>query len=158
MAWAQKYGAKAAWIQQMLNAFFNCIARMSRDKYKTKLNERIFCNTYYIAALDYLQKRFKWLKTLHVVYVWMEAIHRYMCQTTKSAKISATKESLEVFVSKASCQQVHQSMCKKLDNVVLSLVLLPMNTTKNDVFCYVNEEVKKLIDDIELSVSSFQRL
>ena len=33
-----------------------------------------------------------------------------------------------------------------VDNVVVPLILLPMNTTKNDVFYYVNEEVKKLVD------------
>ena len=46
-------------------------------------------------------------------------------------------------------------MRRKVDNVVLPLsILLPMNTTKNDVLCYVNEEVKKLVDGTELLVSS----
>ena len=70
----------------------------------------------------------------------------------------ATKESLDVFVSEAGCQQPHRSVQRKVDNVVFQLVLLPMNTTKNDVLCYVNEEVKKLVDGTELSVSSFQRM
>ena len=49
-------------------------------------------------------------------------------------------------------------MCWKLDNVVLPLILLPMNTTKNDVFCYVNKEVKKIVDDTELSMSLLRKL
>ena len=72
--------------------------------------------------------------------------------------MSAAKQSLEVFVGEVGCQQPHRSMRRKLDNVVLPLILLPMNTTKKDVFYYVNEKVKKLVDGIELSVSSFRRL
>ena len=68
------------------------------------------------------------------------------------------KESFEDFVSEADYQQSHLLVHRKLDNAILPLILLPMNIIKNDVFCYMNEEMKKLMDSTELLVSLFQRL
>jgi hypothetical protein len=42
-----------------------------------------------------------------------------------------------------------------VDNSVVSLVLLPMNTTKVDVFHVVNEEVKKIVEGESMSLASF---
>ena len=53
MAWAQKYEARATWIQQMLNVFFTRRAGMARDKYKSKLDGRGACNVCYTTALGY---------------------------------------------------------------------------------------------------------
>ena len=87
----------------MLNAFFTRSAGMSRDKYEMKLDGRIDCNACYVAALGYSQKNFKQLKTLHIVYGRVAAIHGNTCRRIESAKMSATKESLQVFVSEAGC-------------------------------------------------------
>ena len=84
------------------------------------------------------------------MYGNVATVHRNTCRRNKSAKMTAAKESLDVFVSEAGCQQLHRSVHRKVDNVVLPLILLPMNTTKNDVFCHLNEEVKKLVDGTEL--------
>ena len=48
------------------------------------------------------------------------------------------------FVDEADCPQPHRSIRCKGNNEVMSLILLPMNIVKSDVFNYVNEEVKKI--------------
>ena len=85
-------------------------------------------------------------------------VHGNTCQMRESAKMSATKECLRVFVSEAGEQQPHRLVRRKVDGAVFTLVLLPMSTKKLEVFRYVNEEVKKMVDGIELSLSSFRRL
>jgi hypothetical protein len=42
-----------------------------------------------------------------------------------------------------------------VDNFVVPLILLPMNTTKVDVFHFVNEEVKTLVGGESISLASF---
>ena len=79
MAWAQKYEARATWIQQMLNAFFTRRAEMARDKYETKLDGRRVCNAYYAIAVGFSQRPFKQLKVLHAVYSWVAVVHGNTC-------------------------------------------------------------------------------
>jgi hypothetical protein len=54
--------------------------------------------------------------------------------------------------------QPHRQVQKKVDNSVVPLILLPMNTTKVDVFHFVNEEVKTLVRGESMSLVSFHRL
>ena len=109
-------------------------------------------------VLGYSLRRLKQLKTAHALYGRVATIHGNTCKGKESAKLLAVWKSLDVFVKEAGCQQPHRSIRRKLDNAILPLILLPMNTTKLDVFRYVNEEVKKLVDGSELSISSFRRL
>ena len=51
MAWGQKYEVWATWIMQMLNAFYQRIKGMKKDKYNTKLDGVEVCNSYYAMAL-----------------------------------------------------------------------------------------------------------
>jgi hypothetical protein len=53
MAWGQKYEVRAMWIIQMLNAFYQRIEGMRKDKYNTKLDSMEVCNAYYAMALGY---------------------------------------------------------------------------------------------------------
>ena len=76
MAWAQKYEARATWIQQM---FFTQRVGMARDKYKTKLDGRVVCTACYATALGYSQRCFKQLKNLHAVYGRAAAVHGNTC-------------------------------------------------------------------------------
>jgi hypothetical protein len=72
--------------------------------------------------------------------------------------MSAARESFTTFVGDAGCTQSHRQVRKKVDNFVVSLILLPMNTTKVDVFHFVNEEVKMLVGGESMSLASFHRL
>jgi hypothetical protein len=158
MAWAQKYEVRAMWIMQMLNAFDQMTEGMRRDKYNTTLDGVEVCNACYAMALRYSQRRFKQLKVAHKVYRRVTAVHGNTCNLRERAKMSAARESFTVFVGDAGCTQPHCQVRKKVDNSVVPLILLPMNTTKVDVFHFVNEEVKTLVRGESMSLASFHRL
>ena len=158
MAWGQKYEQRATWMLQMLNAFYSRTEGIRRDKFKTKLDGLDVCNACYAKALGYSQRRFKQLKVSHQVYGRVAAVHGNTCKLREGAKMSAARECFGEFVREAGCTQPHRQIRRKLDNTIVPLILLPMNTTKVDVFHYVNEEVKKLVDGEPLSITSFHRL
>ena len=126
---------------------------MRRDKYKTKLDSVEVCNSCYAMALGYSQRRFKQLKVAHRVYGRVAAVHGNTCNLRE-----ATRENFIAFVGDARCTQSHRQVRKKLDNSVVPLILLPMNTLKVDVFHFVNEEVKTLMGGESMSLVSFHRL
>ena len=159
MAWRQKYEVQATWINmQMLNAFYQRTEGMRRDKYKTKLDGVEVYNSYYAMALGYSQRHFKQLKMAHRVYGRVAAVHGNTCYLKEKVKMSAARESFTAFVGDAGCTQSHRQVRKKLNNTVVLLILLPMNTTKVDVFHFVNEEVKTLVDRESMSLATFHRL
>jgi hypothetical protein len=158
MAWAQKYEVRATWIMQMLNAFYQRIEGMRRDKYNTKLDGMEVCNACYAMALEYSQRRFKQLKMAHRVYGRVAAVHGNTCNLRERAKMSAARKSSTVFVGDAGCTQSHRQVWRKVDNSVVPLILLPMNTTKVDVSHFVNEEMKTLVGGESMSLASFHRL
>jgi hypothetical protein len=158
MAWAQKYEVRATWIMQMLNAFYQRTEGMRRDKYNTKLDGVEVCNACYAMALGYSQRRFKQLKVAHRVYGRVAAVHGNTCNLRERAKMSAARESFTAFVGDTGCTQSHHQVQRKVDNSVVPLILLPMNTTKVDVFHFVNEEVKTLVGRESMSLASFHRL
>jgi hypothetical protein len=158
MAWAQKYEVRATWIMQMLNAFYQRTEGMRRDKYNTKLDGVEVYNACYAMALGYSQRRFKQLKVAYRVYGRVAAVHGNMCNLRERAKMSAAKESFTAFIGDAGCTQPHHQVRRKVDNSVVPLILLPMNTTKVDVFHFVNEEVKTLVGGESMLLASFHRL
>jgi hypothetical protein len=158
MAWVQKYEVRATWIMQMLNAFYQRTEGMKRDKYNTKLDGMEVYNACYVMALGYSQRRFKQLKVAHIVYGRVAAVYGNTCNLRERAKMSAARDSFTAFVGDAGCTQLHRQVRKKVDNSVVPLILLPMNTTKVDVFHFVNEEVKMLVGGESMSLASFHRL
>ena len=118
---------------------------MRRDKYKTKLDDMEVCNFCYGMALEYSQRRFKQLKVAHRVYGRIAAVHRNTYNLRERVKMSATRESFTAFVGDVGCTQPHCQIQKKLDNSLVPLILLSMNTRKVDMFHFVNEEVKMLV-------------
>jgi hypothetical protein len=72
--------------------------------------------------------------------------------------MSTARESFSDFIRDAGCTHPHRQVRKKVDNSVVPLVLLPMNTTKVDVFYLVNEEVKKIVEGESMSLASFHRM
>jgi hypothetical protein len=109
-------------------------------------------------STGYSQRRFKQLKISHRVYGRVAAVHGNTCHLKKGAKMMAAHESFQEFIGEAGCTQPHQQIRRKVDNLVVPLILLPMNTTKVDVFHLVNEEVKKMVDNEPLSLASFHRM
>jgi hypothetical protein len=109
-------------------------------------------------ALGYSQRRFKQLKVAHRVYGRVAAVHGNTCNLKEQVKMSVAKENFTAFVGDAGCTQPHRQVRKKVDNSIVPLILLPMNTTKVDVFHFVNEEVKTLVGGESISLASFYRL
>jgi hypothetical protein len=143
----------------MLNAFYQKIEGMRKDKYNTKLDGMEVYNAYYAMALGYSQRHFKQLKVAHRVYRRVAAVHGNTCNLREQAKMLAARESFTTFVGDAGCTQSHRQVRRKVDNSVVPLILLPINTTKVDVFNFVNEEVKTLVEgESMLSLASFHRL
>jgi hypothetical protein len=131
---------------------------MRRDKYNTKLDGVEVCNAYYAMALGYSQRRFKQLKVAHRVYGRVAAADGNMCNLRERAKMSAARESFTTFVGDAGCTQPHLQVRKKVDNSIVPLILLSMNTMKVDMFHFVNDEVKTLVGGESMSIASFHRL
>jgi hypothetical protein len=105
-----------------------------------------------------LSEAFKQLKVAYKVYGRVAAVYGNTCNLRERAKMSAARESFTAFVGDAGCTQPHRQVRKKVDNSVVPLILLPMNTTKVDVFHFVNEEVKTLVGGESMSLASFHRL
>jgi hypothetical protein len=143
---------------QMVNAFYQRTEGMRRDKYNTKLDGMEVCNACYSMALGYYQRCPKQLKVAHRVYGRVAAVHGNTCNLRERAKMSAVRESFTTFVEDAGCTQSHRQVQKKVGNSVIPLILLLMNTTKVDVFHFVNEEVKTLVGGESMVPASFHRL
>jgi hypothetical protein len=131
---------------------------MRKEKYNTKLDGVEVCNACYAMALGYSQRHFKQLKVAHRVYRRVAAVHGNTCNLRERVKMSAARENFTAFVGDAGCTQPHRQVRKKVDNSVVPLILLPMNTTKVDVFHFVNEEVKALVGGESMSLALFHRL
>ena len=128
---------------------------MRKDKYNTKLDSMEVCNACYAMALRYSQRHFKQPKVAHKVYGRVAAVHGNTCNLREQAKMSAAKDSFTAFIGNVKCTQPHHQVRKKVDNSVVPLILLPMNTTKVDVFYFVNEVVKTLVGGESMSLVSF---
>jgi hypothetical protein len=142
----------------MLNAFYLRTEGTRRDKFNMKLDGVEVCNACYATALGYSQRRFKQLKAAHQVYGRVTAIRGNTCKLRERAKMSAARESFQEFVGEARCTQPHRQIWRKVDNSVVSLILLPLHTMKVDVFHFVNEEVKKMVGGEPLSIALFHRM
>ena len=100
----------------MLNAFYQRMEEMRRDKYNTKLDGVKVCNSCYVMVLGYLQRRFKQLKVAHKVYGRVATVHGNTCNLRERAKMSAARENFTAFVGDVGCTQSHHQVRKKLDN------------------------------------------
>jgi hypothetical protein len=158
MAWGPKYNVRATWIRQMLQSFYTQTSGLERDKFVTKLDGQVVCNACYATALGYSQRRFKDLKTLNRVYGRVAAIHGNTCSLREKANVSAAIACFDSFVKEAGDPQPNRPFRRKVDNAIVPLILLPMQTQKMDVFHCINEEVKKIADGSTISISSFRKL
>ena len=94
----------------------------------------------------------------HRVYGRVAVVHGNTCNLRERAKMSIAKESFIAFVGDAGCTQSHHQVQKKLDNSVVPLILLPMNTMRMDVFHFINEKLKTLVGRESMSLALFYRL
>jgi hypothetical protein len=159
-AWAHEFSVRSTWMRQMLVSFYTRMEGTRRDKFVTKLDGKQVCNACYALGVGYSQRRFKELKKDCLIYGRVTSIHGNTLSNPvrESTRMSAAEACFKSFVDEAGCPQPHRSICRKNDNEVVPLILLPMNTVKFDVFNYVNEEVKRICNGETISMSSFRRM
>jgi hypothetical protein len=75
-------------------------------------------------------------------FIWKNNSHPgNSCALREKIQVSVARECFDAFVQEASCPQPHCSIRRRFDDTVHTLVLLPMNTTKTDIYEYVNSKV-----------------
>ena len=94
----------------------------------------------------------------HRVYRRVATVHGNTCNLKEQAKMSVGRESFTAFIGDTGYTQPHHQVRKKVDNSIVPLILMPMNTTKVDVFYFINEEVKTLVGRESILLTSFHRL
>jgi len=147
-------------MRQMLVSFYTRTEGTRRDKFVTKLDGKLVCNACYALGVGYLQRRFKELKKDCLIYGRVTTIYgnTFPNPVRESTRMYAAEACFKSFIDEAGCPQPHRSIRRKIDNEVVPLILLPMNTVKFDVFNYVNEEVKRICNGETISMSSFRRM
>ena len=106
-------------------------------------------------ATRYLQRRLKALKADIRERGRFSAIHGNMHQTREHTHISAVRAVLENYFKEVGYTQLHRQVVQRKDWTMLLLVLLPMNTTRQDVYDMVNVEIANLGKNISISKSAF---
>jgi hypothetical protein len=91
--------------------------------------------------MAYSRRRVEQLKKGVVAFGRITAIHGNSYALREKVQVSAARECFDAFVQEASCPQPHRSIRRRLDDTVHTLVLLPMNTTKTNIYEYVNSKV-----------------
>jgi hypothetical protein len=101
------------------------------------------------------KKKVEQLKKGILAFGRIIAIHGNSCALREKVQVSATRECFDAFVQEVGCLQPHCSIRKRLDDTVHTLVLLPMNTTKIDVYEYVNSKVQRICERGSISRTRF---
>ena len=106
-------------------------------------------------ATGYSQQRLKALKVDIREKGRFFATHGNTHQTREHTHISAARAVLENYFKEAGCIQPHRQVVQRKDRTTLPIVLLPMNTTRQDVYDMVSVEIANLGQNIPISKSAF---
>ena len=91
--------------------------------------------------------------------IWKNNSHSWdSCALRKKVQVSATGECFATFVHEASCLQPHYKIEKKSGDMVHTLVLFPMNTTKTNVYEYMNSMVQRICNRRGINIIRFWKL
>jgi hypothetical protein len=108
--------------------------------------------------MAYSRRRVEQLKKGIVSFGRITAIYGNSCALQEKVQVSAARECFDAFVQEAGCPQPHRSIRRRLDDSVHTLVLLSMNTTKTDVYEYVNSKVQRICEKGGISRTRFWKL
>jgi hypothetical protein len=109
-------------------------------------------------GIAYSRRRVEQLKKGIVSFGRITAIYGNSCALQEKVQVSAARECFDAFVQEAGCPQPHRSIRRRLDDSVHTLVLLSMNTTKTDVYEYVNSKVQRICEKGGISRTRFWKL
>jgi hypothetical protein len=138
-AWRKKYEERATWMLQRLDSSKCRVRGKQGYRFDTKLDGVSMYIACFTMSMAY--SRVEQLKKSIVAFCRITTIHGNSCSLREKAQVLAARECFDAFVQKEGCSQPHHSIRWRLDDTLDTLVLLPMNTTKCDVYEYVNSKV-----------------
>ena len=141
------------------------------DKFETKVCGQPVCNGCYAVALCYSKRRIEELKndirSMSIVSKVFDvecsgrlaAIHGNTVQVPcTTIGMQAMESVFEKYVQELGCTQPHRQCQRRKDKTIVPLVLLPMNTKREDVFHAVIANVQKITMDNALGPCLFYHM
>ena len=153
-AWgSSQYEERASWILENLTEYYN----EETDKFETKLCGQSICNGCYAVGLGYSKRRIEELKSDIRSTGIISEVFNVPCRGRSSAVhgnrvrvlrtglgMQATESVFQKYVQESGGTQPHRQCQRQSDKTMVPLVLLPMNTRREDVFHAVIAEVQKI--------------
>ena len=167
-AWgSHEYEERVSWILENLTDCYNT----DSDKFETRLCGVSICNGCYAVALSYSKRRIEELKSdIRSIGITSEvfgvecsgrslAVHGNTMHIPRiSVGVQAMESVFEKYVTETGCTQPHRQCRRRSDNHMVPLVLLPMNTRREDVFHAVVADVERITKSKAPGPYSFYRL
>ena len=155
------YNERASWIiEQITNAYVVIDNKNGKDRFDFKLDSQPICNGCYALAVGYSKRRLEELKwSIRSNTEQYVTIHGNSAkQPRTSVQAEATRVAFERYTKECGCPQPDRRSHRKKDKKMVPLVLLPMNTRRQDVMIAVNEEVVRLVGGNPLSKCAFYKM
>ena len=156
---SKSYSEQGTWNRGILEAakVRYIVKGQERVKFQLKIGGLVVCNKCYGVAVGYSERHFKRL-TGAVRAGCVAAIHGNSQRIYEGTCTSAARALLEQYIAGAGCSQPHRDIKRLCDGAFRTLVLLPMNTCRIDVFDMVNEKIRLLGPGNKISRGAFYRL
>ena len=164
---SNEYEERASWILENLTENYNEV----NDKFETKLCGQSVCNGCYAVALGYSKRHIEELKSdirstgiipevFDVHYrVRSFVVHGNIVRVPRTGLGMQAMESVfQKYVQDSSCTQPHRQCQRRNGKKMIPLVLLPMNTRRDDVFHAMIADVKKITMSKAPGPCSFYRM
>ena len=161
------YEERASWILENLTKCYN----KEVDKFETRLCDVSICNGCYAMALGYSKRYIEELKSdIRSIGITLEvfgldcigrssAVHGSTIHVLRTlVSVQAMESVFEKYVQKTGCTQPHRQCRRRSDNQMVPLILLPMNTRRDDVFHIILADVQRIIRSTATGPCSFYRL
>ena len=167
-AWgSEKYEERASWILENLTEYYN----EENDKFETKLCGQSVCNGCYAMALGYSKRHIEELKSDIRSTGIISEVFDVQCKGRSSVVygntirvpqnglgMQAMESIFQKYVQNSGCTQPHRHCQRRNDKTMVPLVLLPMNTRREDVFHAVIADVEKITMSKARGPCSFYRM
>ena len=167
-AWgSHEYEVRASWILENLTDCYN----KEKDKFETQLCGVFICNGCYAVALGYSKRRIEELKSdIRSIGITSEvfgvecsgrssAVHGNTVHVPRtSVGVQAMESVFEKYVTETGCTQPHRQCRRRSDNQMVPLILLPMNTRRDDMYHTVVADVERITKSKAPGPCSFYRL
>ena len=155
------YNERASWItEHITNAYVVIDNQNGKDMFDFKLDGQPICNACYALVVGYLKRRLEELKwSIRSSTEWYATTHENSAKQPRAlVQAEAIRVAFERYTKECGCLQPNRQSYRKKDKRMVPLVLLPMNTRRQDVMIAVNEEVACLVGGNPLSNCAFHKM